>query len=483
MRYLARRYGEFHGFRIPDVVSAGDNRLPKQSLESRRNSEFIWGDIVVLNRADRRNARNFVNYVLMARYRYPDKILYLPAFGLPFDYPVLFYLGIDILDDSPIFLLGDERCVSEFGVYVSTKCIEENLRTKDRILNLINTSLEHGKFRELVENLSVTSFSREALRISDLEFYERMERFMDFRKRRINAINVESIHRPEVVNFRKRVLSLSQTADNLLLIPCSAVKPYSRSKTHRILRSAIWDYLQGIQEVIVTSPLGLVPREVENFFPAADYDIPVTGHWFGEEKDVLFDLATNYFSGKSYSNVFYILPRDEAGMVKIFEGAIGVEGSINYENSEKIRKIIEGKDIKGNRITKEKKEIANVLRYLYSVDLGWEDISLKSEGNRKFIIHKGKYLAKVTESGVRMMSGLAELLHSRGVRVVEVDGVFKGSNVFIPGIKKISQDVRPGMEVVLVNEGVEVGSGISQLADFDMRIEKKGVGITDVSYF
>ena len=32
-------------------------------------------------------------------------------------------------------------------------------------------------------------------------------------------------------------------------------------------------------EVIVTSPLGLVPRDLEEVWPAGYYDIPVTGDW------------------------------------------------------------------------------------------------------------------------------------------------------------------------------------------------------------
>ncbi len=82
-----------------------------------------------------------------------------------------------------------------------------------------------------------------------------------------------------------------------------------------------------------------------------------------------------------------------------------------------------------------------------------------------------------------MMSGLAEHLNSEGIRVVEVEGAFKGSNVFIPGIKSVSKDVRPGMEVSLVSEGKVIGSGISQVAYFDVEIERKGAGVADVSYF
>ena len=36
-------------------------------------------------------------------------------------------------------------------------------------------------------------------------------------------------------------------------------------------------------EVMVTSPLGLVPRDLEQTWPAGYYDIPVTGDWTQDE--------------------------------------------------------------------------------------------------------------------------------------------------------------------------------------------------------
>ena len=39
----------------------------------------------------------------------------------------------------------------------------------------------------------------------------------------------------------------------------------------------------AVHQVIVTAPLGLVPRELEEIWPAANYDIPVTGEWDADE--------------------------------------------------------------------------------------------------------------------------------------------------------------------------------------------------------
>ena len=45
--------------------------------------------------------------------------------------------------------------------------------------------------------------------------------------------------------------------------------------------------------MIITSPLGLVPRELELIFPAQQYDIPVTGHWFEDELAMIKEGINN----------------------------------------------------------------------------------------------------------------------------------------------------------------------------------------------
>lgn len=45
-----------------------------------------------------------------------------------------------------------------------------------------------------------------------------------------------------------------------------------------------------VHEVIITSPLGIVPKELDIFYPANSYDIPVTGEWKCEEKNIIRDM-------------------------------------------------------------------------------------------------------------------------------------------------------------------------------------------------
>lgn len=483
MRYLARRFGEFFGYNIPAVLNTEDIPIKSMNLENRNKPIYEKGDIIVLNRVNRLNAKDFVRNVLEIRIKFPDKLLYVPFLGLPYEYPVLFYTGIDILDNSTLELLGDERCVTEFGIVDGSNCHERNESERKRMTDIVTLSLRNNKFREVVEFYSFFPFSKEILRTIDMEHFQSMQNYMDLRPKNIMASSIEGLYRPEIVDFRKRIISLNQTADNLLLIPCSAIKPYSKSKTHRILHSFIGSHLAGIQEVIVTSPLGLVPREIESFFPARYYDIPVTGYWFNEEKSILVEMAIEYFRDKKYSNVFYILTKNESDVLQLFSEKEGIIGSLNQRNSEEIARVLDKKRIKGDRLKKEKEEFKNQLKFLYDIEIGSEKLSIKNEGNRHILMAHTSPLLKRTFYGIQMMIGLADMLVSAGKRTVEIDGIFKGENIFIPGIKRISDDIKPGMEVVLTYQGNVVGRGISELSDFDLRIERKGKGISEVSYF
>jgi archaeosine synthase len=54
---------------------------------------------------------------------------------------------------------------------------------------------------------------------------------------------------------------------------------------------------------MVTAPLGLVPRELEDLWPAAHYDIPVSGDWDADELEVIRSMVSRFVSRIGYSVV------------------------------------------------------------------------------------------------------------------------------------------------------------------------------------
>ena len=105
----------------------------------------------------------------------------------------------------------------------------------------------------------------------------------------------ESLYRPEAVRWRNRMEIMKPLGDVVVLLPCSMKKPYSNSKSHQKFRKASRSY----QELIVTSPFGICPRELENTFPIQSYDVSTTGFWSQDEIDTTGKLIEKYTEGKT----------------------------------------------------------------------------------------------------------------------------------------------------------------------------------------
>ncbi|MFX0184181.1 MAG: DUF5591 domain-containing protein, partial [Candidatus Hodarchaeota archaeon] len=216
----------------------------------------------------------------------PNVMCYAP--GVPPSYiPILVYLGIDLFD----FLYVKVRSISST---VSSELIMEQNVTKDsllQILYLTRKALDMGRLRDLVR-IYANSFPplKTILRISDKKIQLEIGTPI-YRASTLHCTDETDLNRPEVTRFRERIRTryfpTSETL-GLIFLPCSAKKPYSQSRSHQFFYNIIRRNLKRkrhlIDEVILTSPLGVVPRNLEYTYPAAHYDIPVTGDWNDIEK-------------------------------------------------------------------------------------------------------------------------------------------------------------------------------------------------------
>ncbi|MHA1452754.1 MAG: DUF5591 domain-containing protein, partial [Promethearchaeota archaeon] len=146
-----------------------------------------------------------------------------------------------------------------------------------------------------------------------------------------------SYHNPNVNKYKNTLITNVEPKPNTkicVFLPCSMTKPYSKSKSHRnfrkIIRNAAQKWNKYISEVIITSPIGVVPRELEEVFPAAHYDISVTGDWDTEELQLTSDNIINWI--KKLPNDVKLIAYLHGGYQKAFEMAvkqIESEGKIN----------------------------------------------------------------------------------------------------------------------------------------------------------
>jgi len=92
---------------------------------------------------------------------------------------------------------------------------------------------------------------------------------------------IEYICQPEVERFVSYVLENFQPNEKkiLVLLPCSAKKPYASSRTQRkyiqTIKEAAGDKYHLIQEATLSGVLGVVPREMETAEVVLNYDFPL----------------------------------------------------------------------------------------------------------------------------------------------------------------------------------------------------------------
>lgn len=283
----------------------------------------------------------FVDFITTLRQKIGyNKLIYLPCVGDPTSFALLTYMGVDFFDSfSAMIAARNETFLFPTGFYrknqlfeipcscptcvitndISSmgyeKILQHNYSMLFSEMKLVRNAISTGSLRELVETrIRARPHLAALLHILDLNHFQFLEeRTPLVRKQTLIATTKDSLVRPEIRRFQDRVIQRFEkpaSAKILLLLPCSAKKPYSFSKSHKLFRDCFLNVVNPfvIHEVILTSPLGLVPRELELTYPASTYDIAVTGHWDEDEKKMIRTLLQGYLQKNSYDATIMHLP-------------------------------------------------------------------------------------------------------------------------------------------------------------------------------
>ncbi|MCI4364347.1 MAG: DUF5591 domain-containing protein, partial [Thermoplasmata archaeon] len=254
-------------------------------------------------------------------------VLWAPRVAVPERLALLTYLGVDLLDTTEGLWRGAEGEEPDATLGPLPRPKDRRMRPAppEAILEAyraemyqVRRALSDGRLRELVEvRLGSEPAQAELLRHADRWLADLLEERTPVVSDRVGRyIFRESQRRPEVRRYRFRFVERYRPPPSkrvLLLLPCSKTKPYRFSRSHRRFARAL-EGLRGLpwlHMVSVTSPLGVVPRELEDLPPARHYDIPVTGEWDEEERgSVLAAVQHLLRSGHYASVVLHLDPRE-----------------------------------------------------------------------------------------------------------------------------------------------------------------------------
>jgi archaeosine synthase alpha-subunit len=302
-------FGSMEGTGV--TVVRGDPAAIAEQVKSSSSEIIVLGNAFEY----RRDARQFAAAMVALRGGAGHKrLVYAPGIMDVSNMALLTYMGVDLFDTSLLQYRSSRLEVSMaegtisakeakwVGATTSEDVLALSMDHTAHELQLVRHMIGKQRLRELVEmRIHASPWSVSALRIFDEGHYDFQEKYFPVIGPKFYCNAKQSLTRPDILRYRKRIMErYVRPADKkvLLLIPCSAKKPYSSSKSHQAFKRVLTSLsnFDVVHEVIITSPLGAVPRELELFYPAAQYDIPVTGHWDREEVAMVQEMVKRIVS-------------------------------------------------------------------------------------------------------------------------------------------------------------------------------------------
>jgi archaeosine synthase len=464
----------------------------------------------------------FVDFITALRQKIGyTKSIYVPCVGDPTSIALLTYMSVDFFDSfSAIMAARNEIFLLPTGFYrknqlseIPCSCptcvttddvssmgydeiLQHNYSTLFSEIKLVRNAISSGSLRELVEMRVRTSPHLAALlHILDLNQYKFLEeRTPVVRKQPLVATTKDSLVRPEIRRFQDRVIERFEkptSAKILLLLPCSAKKPYSFSKSHKLFRECFLNLAnpQVVHEVILTSPLGLVPRELELTYPASNYDIAVTGHWDEDEKKMIRTLIQKYLQKNTYdATIMHIPPAMQTFVRDLFKNPrITCTNSPTSAEcltalSNMLQELTSGYDhVKPRRRAYE--NIMSLAYYQFGPVLAKlliKDCTISGKYPYQKIMDGNTQLGMLTEE-----RGLLSLTMDGANRLGETeqywveisdDFTLKGS-VFAPGIQDADDSIRIGDEVLVKKKDRLCGVGVALMNGKEMTESTHGEAV------
>ncbi len=260
-----------------------------------------------------------------------DTALLFSGVATPRNVALLAYAGVDCVDaaraiakgtqgkylttESEYFLEDLEElpcacpaCRGPREEFTTVDCVEHNRNALAAQLAIVRQRIRDGRLRDYLEGQArQNQWLTAAMRELDSQWEYLEERTPILREADLDAATQDTLRRVEIQRFADRVTSRYRNRFDapLVLVPCSARKPYSESQSHTQFHRAIkW----RAHLVSMTSPIGVVPQELETTYPAQHYDTVVTGRWSADETDFVARVLERYLERNDYPRIVAHVP-------------------------------------------------------------------------------------------------------------------------------------------------------------------------------
>jgi len=441
----------------------------------------------------------------------PDSALYLPGVATPANVATLVYAGVDLVDADRAVVRGfdghyltadghaflddlDElpcacpACQRPPGEFGPEDCAEHNVNALAAALKTARRRVHDGRLRDYIEGQArheqwlTATFRRLDQQWSYLE-----ERTPLVRTAEMTAATEDTLRRVEIQRFAQRVTEryTNRFDHPLVLVPCSARKPYSQSQSHGQYHDVIqW----RAHKVSMTSPIGVVPQELELTYPAQHYDSVVTGRWTANEIEFVADVLERYLRRNEYPEVVAHVPEDYRPICERVEDALDTEFTYTVEDHPttgdslgNLDAALDGELRYGKR-ERQHNTVRAVADYQFGPGAGddlFDDLHIRGT-HPGLQVHDSdeEQLAVITRNYGTLAFTLAGARHwvesDAPTKRVAIDDFVPHGSVLAPGVVDADDDIRVGDEIVI--EGPSAfGVGRAQMSGPEMTRSTRGI--------
>jgi len=507
------------------ILLPSHEQLMKEMINPSKSSLYIVSNAAQLFT----NEKKFVSYITTFRKNASyDSLLYLPAIATPETLAMLVYIGCDLFDATDAIRSARHQQFYLPHTKTDVKDIHENPCTCPICANTTKPPssftfeqlVQHNYYllwqemltiRNAIKNNCLRAFVEQRIRISpryitilrhldnaSTEYLEKRTPVTPAPSQVLLATNREAGFRPEIQRFQKRVQTRYHKPESkkiLLLLPCSAKKPYSFSKSHQRFYQAISraPTPSVVHEVIVTSPLGIVPRELELTYPASSYDISVTGTWFEDERYMIQSQLDSFLEINHYDAIISHLPKHLVHPTDSTENIWSYSLINNNATSQEslqsltqtLREKTESKSYTQTTKSDQKwdqiyaiaryqfdEEIASTLLKNCSISGKYPYLKIFDEDKQQIgMIPENRGLISLTAEGGKRISHLKKyMVH------IETGFSVKGS-ILSPGVTTADPAIRKGDDVLIIQGETYVGVGLAQMNGEEMISRQYGEAV------
>ena len=437
------------------------------------------------------------------------KPIYTPALADPINLPLLIYLGVDIVDNiipiieayNGIYYTNDAKfdfktlkelpCNCPICKGGIDKLKDAEYKERSCLIALHNTEIMYsqlGLIKEMIRNENLRNFvEAKAKLMPDLTVILRIADDLNcgykfhsaFKKSKVYFNTLESFNRPELkLFFEKAFEAYKPQTKTLLILPCTAKKPYLLSRTHSIIRAKC---RIRVNEIIVSSPL-VVPREFELAYPAVNYDTPVTGHWSNEEIAFVAEKLRKFVEKGNFEK---IVAHVDGGYKRVVERALhdyDVEFTSNGNllsnvSLSNLKRALEGKNEKFDLYNS---MFEHIVGYQFGIemDLMLDNKKIRGKYPNIELFSSNERVARVdTIYGMLdVYYPFAKFLVDKGVYTVKIGDFDPKGTIFAIGVEEADNKIRPNDVVIFYNNRV-LGVGRAYMSGEEMVEAEGGIAI------